>query len=225
MAPISTPFARSASERSDALSPVSAQSKKTRLLSTRSWSRLSWAARAPCRRGCGRWRDLGEARDVVVERMEPGGGEDAGLAHGAADALLPLPGGLDEFGGAGEHGADRAAQTLAEVHPNGIEGCGVAGGVHARFDDRVEEPRAIHVHEQPVRPGRLAHCLDCLPAARSCRRPDSRSARPRRAASAEHSGSRREPHRLAAPARRRRPRRRGGAPWRLRAPPGRRLRT
>ena len=50
---------------------------------------------------------------------------------------------------------------LKSTH-TGIEGSGVAGGIHARLDDRVEKPRAVHVQQQPVRPGRLAHRLDGL---------------------------------------------------------------
>ena len=32
---------------------------------------------------------LGEPRDVVLERVQAGGGEDAGLAHAAAEHLAP----------------------------------------------------------------------------------------------------------------------------------------
>ena len=105
---------------------------------------------------------LGEARDMVIERVETGGGKDAGLPHGAAEALLPLPRGLDEGGRAGEDGADRAAQPLAEIQPDRIEGRSVAGGIDARFDDRVHEPRAVHVEQEPALLRRLADRLDGL---------------------------------------------------------------
>ena len=99
---------------------------------------------------------------MVVERVEPGGGEDAGLPHGAAEALLPLPRGLDEGGGTGQNGTHRAAEPLAEIHPDRIERGGEAGGVNARFHDGVEEPGAVHMEQQPVRLRRLAHRLDGL---------------------------------------------------------------
>src|SRR6059058_1446574 len=40
---------------------------------------------------------LGEAVDVVVERVERRGGEDAGLPHRAAEEVLALPGALDQL--------------------------------------------------------------------------------------------------------------------------------
>ena len=39
---------------------------------------------------------VGEAIDVMVERVDAGGGADAGLPHRAAEALLPLPHRVDE---------------------------------------------------------------------------------------------------------------------------------
>ena len=45
---------------------------------------------------------LGEAVPVVLQRIERGGGDDAGLAHRAAQHLLLAPGFLDEVLGAGE---------------------------------------------------------------------------------------------------------------------------
>src|SRR5262249_33927380 len=48
---------------------------------------------------------VGEAVDVVGERMNAGCGTDAGLAHAPPKTLLPSPGLVDEAGAAGEHGA------------------------------------------------------------------------------------------------------------------------
>ena len=63
---------------------------------------------------------LGQAIDVVVERVEAGGGADAGLAHRAAEALLPAPGVADELRAAAQHGAERRAEALGEVEPDGV---------------------------------------------------------------------------------------------------------
>src|SRR5262249_22275153 len=48
-----------------------------------------------CRQGLGMAVVLGQAVDVVIERIEASGGADAGLAQGAAEALLPAPGRID----------------------------------------------------------------------------------------------------------------------------------
>ena len=52
---------------------------------------------------------FGEAVDVVVEAVEAGCGDHAGLAEGAADALFPAPGFADEIGRAGQGPAPRGA--------------------------------------------------------------------------------------------------------------------
>ena len=53
-----------------------------------------------------------------------------GLAHRAAEPLLPAPRLVDEVARAGEHGADRRAEPLGEIDPGGVE----AGGHLARAD-------------------------------------------------------------------------------------------
>ena len=64
---------------------------------------------------------LGQSLDVVIEGVQAGG-DDSGLAHGAADLLLDPPGLVDEVAPTGEHGADRRAQALGEVDPEQSNG-------------------------------------------------------------------------------------------------------
>ena len=64
---------------------------------------------------------VGQAFDVVGERVRPRGREDARLAHRAA-GHAPVPmGALDEVLRAGEHRAGRGAETLAERQRDEVE--------------------------------------------------------------------------------------------------------
>ena len=55
---------------------------------------------------------VGEAVDVMVERVDAGRGADAGLPHRSAEPLLPAPDVVDESARAGNHAADRRAEAL-----------------------------------------------------------------------------------------------------------------
>ena len=84
----------------------------------------------------------------MVERVERAGGDDARLAHRAADHLLPAPGLLDELRGAGEAGAERGAEALREVDPGGVEQRRPVARGDAAGDDRVHEAGAVEVRAQ-----------------------------------------------------------------------------
>jgi hypothetical protein len=58
--------------------------------------------------------------DVVVERVNAGGGANAGLPHRAAKPLLPAPDLVDETARAGDGSADRGAEAFGEIEPGGI---------------------------------------------------------------------------------------------------------
>ena len=65
---------------------------------------------------------FGEPRDIVVERIKPGGGEDARLPHRPAKHAPRAPGLRDVVVAAGEHAADRAAEAFRQRDRNEIEG-------------------------------------------------------------------------------------------------------
>ena len=105
---------------------------------------------------------LGQPLDVVVERVQRARGHDPRLAQRAAEHLLVAPRLVDQLRRAGQAGAQRRAQALGEVDPRGVEAGGILGGGHARGDDGVHQPRAVHVQPQPVRRARRRR------TARSC---------------------------------------------------------
>ncbi len=62
-----------------------------------------------------------EALDVVLERVEPGGGDDAGLAHRASEHVLEAPGLRLALGRGCENGAEGAAEALREAERHRVE--------------------------------------------------------------------------------------------------------
>ena len=64
---------------------------------------------------------VGEAIDMVIERMDRRGGDDAGLAHAAADHLSPAVRASDEFLRAHQRRTDRRAQPLREADRDAVE--------------------------------------------------------------------------------------------------------
>ena len=97
------------------------------------------------RQGLGVAVVVGQAVHVVVEGMEARRGADAGLAHAAAEALLPAPGLVDEGGTAGQRGPERRAEALGEVDPDRIERRGHVLGGNTRGHAGVHQAGAVHV--------------------------------------------------------------------------------
>ena len=71
---------------------------------------------------------VGEAVDHAVravrQRDETGRREDAGLAHPATDQLARAARPPDDVARADDHGADRAAEALAQAERDGVGGVG-----------------------------------------------------------------------------------------------------
>lgn len=88
---------------------------------------------------------LGKAVDVMVECVEGCGGEDAGLAHGAAEHLAEAVDALDGGAIAGDRGADGRAESLAEAAGDGVEVSCVLGWGDAGGDGGVPEACAVEV--------------------------------------------------------------------------------
>ncbi len=89
---------------------------------------------------------VGEPLDVVLERVQTGGREDADLAHPGAVALAPDARLGHRVGGADEHRPDRRAQALGQADADGVELAAVVGQRHPGGHVRVPEPGAVEVH-------------------------------------------------------------------------------
>ena len=92
---------------------------------------------------------LGQAVDhagvAILERDQPGRGEDAHLAHAATDELARTPRAVDERGRADDHGADGRREPLREAEGDGVRGPGQNRGGQAERHGGVEEPGTVHV--------------------------------------------------------------------------------
>jgi hypothetical protein len=101
-----------------------------------------------------------EATDVVLERVHARGGDDAGLAHGAAEDVLLAPGAFDQRARPGEEGAERAPEPLRQAERDSVETRGDLGGIHVERHGRVQEPRPVEVHRDPDLACRRHHGLE-----------------------------------------------------------------
>ena len=93
---------------------------------------------------------FGQAVDVVLERVERAGGDDAGLPHAAAERFAMAAGLADQIGRAAEGGADRRTEAFGEADADGVEVAGPIGGRNAGGDDGVEQAGAVEVAGQAV---------------------------------------------------------------------------
>lgn len=91
---------------------------------------------------------LGQARRHLFERNEAGSGQDARLAHAAAEGFAVDARLGDERAGADEHGADGCAETLGEAEHDGIEAGGERADVEAEMSRGIEDACAVEVGGQ-----------------------------------------------------------------------------
>ena len=103
---------------------------------------------------------LGEAVDLLAHRHQPAGGENAGLAHAAAEHLAGPAGLLDEISGANQDRAHRGAQALGQTERDRVEAARQVLWRALVGDRRVHQSGTIEVTGKSVllgQPGRLGH--------------------------------------------------------------------
>ena len=91
---------------------------------------------------------FGQALDVVLQRIQAGGGEDAGLAHAAAQHLAPAQRLRDERPAAAQHRADRRAQPLGQADGNAVEAPHRFARADAEFHRGIADARAVQVRRE-----------------------------------------------------------------------------
>src|SRR5687767_447058 len=96
---------------------------------------------------------LGEARDVVLEGVEAGSGEDARLAHGAAEDLARPACPLDERRVCEQYGSGGRAQPLRQARRHRIEPAAQRLDAGSELHGRVEDARAVEMRAQAATPG------------------------------------------------------------------------
>src|SRR5690606_37633690 len=95
---------------------------------------------------------LGQALDVVLQRVDARRGDDPGLAHRPAEHVLVAPRPLHRLPISGQHGADRAAEALGEVDPDSVDVLAPDLGRDTASYDGVQQAGTVQVnlHAQPV---------------------------------------------------------------------------
>ena len=130
---------------------------------------------------------LGEPFDVVVERVDAGGRDDARLPHRSAEQVLLPPGALDQLVRAGEQRSERAPEPLREAERHRVEARRRSRRRDAGRNRGVEEACAVEVHRRrrraPHRPPRRARRAARSGRPSCCACPRARAARTRSATS------------------------------------------
>ena len=106
---------------------------------------------------------LGEPADVVLERIQPGRGDHAGLAHRAAEDFPVSKGFLHEVRTAEEKRPRRRAQAFRQADGNRIEALAEFLRRHTQLRRRVEDARAIEMRGQLPALCQLQCCVEILP--------------------------------------------------------------
>ena len=103
---------------------------------------------------------FGHPPDVVLQCVQPGGGEDAGLPHAAPQQLAGPDEPRQELG-AGEHQRPhRRPQALRQAHADRVARGGDLRQRHAGGDVRVPDAGAVEVQQQAVAVAEAAHRQD-----------------------------------------------------------------
>jgi hypothetical protein len=93
---------------------------------------------------------VGEAVEVVVEGVEPGGGQDAGLAHGAAHAASDAPGLSMASAVPARRDPTGQPRPLERVTMTVSAVAAKSAGGDAAGDGGVPESGAVHVDGEAV---------------------------------------------------------------------------
>src|SRR5262249_19509053 len=93
---------------------------------------------------------FGQSGDVVIEGVEAGGCDVAGLSHRPTPHLLVPPRFLDQLRRSGDYGSKWTAETPCEVDPRGVKPGSEITRRGTGRDAGVEEPRAVQVRPQTM---------------------------------------------------------------------------
>ena len=88
---------------------------------------------------------VGQALDVVVERVESGSGEDACLPHAAAEHLAPAVGFIDRRSVRNQQGSNGCAQSFGEADCDAVEIADHPGRLGTGGHNGVEDASSIEV--------------------------------------------------------------------------------
>ena len=103
-----------------------------------------------------------QPREIVVERVETGGGQESRLPHSAAEALAQAPSAIDLFLGSGETGSDRCPEPFGETDGDRVH---VLAPARERYRSRhrgIEQAGTVQVQFQPALAAAVSDLIDAL---------------------------------------------------------------
>ena len=93
---------------------------------------------------------FGQPLHVVLQRVDAGRGQDAGLTHASAGNLSPSVRLADQLRAAAEHRTCRSAKSLGEAERYGIEPGGDLACRNPELSGGIEQAGAVQVERQVV---------------------------------------------------------------------------
>ncbi len=93
----------------------------------------------------------------MLHSDDAGGGQDARLAHAAAQHLAGAAGAVDEILVTAQQGTHGGAQPLGQAKGHRVDVLGQLAHVYAQGHAGVKDPSAIQVYLEPVLVGDLAY--------------------------------------------------------------------
>src|SRR5690606_13902544 len=104
----------------------------------------------------------GQSFNVVVQHVNPGRYEEAGLPHTASECLAHSSCLVNEIAVAHEKASNRTAEALAETDRYGMKILSVVEGILFLSNDCVEESRSIEVKCEPAFPAHFTNLPDLI---------------------------------------------------------------
>src|SRR5437879_13090526 len=93
---------------------------------------------------------VGDPVDVVVQRVQRGGGDDPRLAHRASEEVLATSSVRHQLRGTGDQRSERTAEALREAERDGVETASDARRLDSARDRGVDEARTVQMHDEVV---------------------------------------------------------------------------
>ena len=105
---------------------------------------------------------FGQAFHMVVQGINSGGCEVAGLAHASAQTLANATGLMNKVARTQKNRTHGCTKTLGQANRNGVKDLAVVAGILAVGHKGIEEARSVKMVAKMMEPGKSAELAQCV---------------------------------------------------------------
>ena len=105
---------------------------------------------------------FGQAFHMVIQGINSGGCEVAGLAHASAQTLANATGLINKVARTQKNRTHGCTKTLGQANRNGVKDLAVVAGILAVGHKGIEEARSVKMVAKMVEPGKSAELAQCV---------------------------------------------------------------